>query len=160
LDVPSTLPKLFSLLSDEGLFYFTINFDGLTAFEPVIDIELDSLILRLYHDTMDNRRIRGALSGDSCTGRHLFSHLQRAGAQVLQAGSSDWVVFPQQGSYPADEAFFLHFIIHTIQTALAGNHELDERQFATWIAVRHTQVERSELVYIAHQIDVLGSYAG
>ena len=70
------------------------------------------------------------------------------------------MVFPQHGSYPADEAYFLHFIIHTIQTALTGYPDLDERQFAAWIAGRHAQVERGELVYIAHQIDVLGRYMG
>ena len=160
LDIPATLPLLFSLLSRDGLFYFTINFDGLTTLEPALDSELDDLIIRLYHNTMDNRMIDGARSGDSRTGRHLFTHLQRAGAQVLQAGSSDWVVFPHQGSYPADEAYFLHFIIHTIQAAINNHPELDEGQFAAWIAGRHAQIERGELVYIAHQIDVLGRYIG
>jgi SAM-dependent methyltransferase len=160
LDIPSALPQLFSLLSAGGLFYFTINFDGLTVLEPPLDSDLDESILRLYHKTMDTRIINGVPSGDSRTGRHLFSRLQQAGAQVLQAGASDWVVFPQQGKYPADEAYFLHFIIHTIQTALTGHPGLDERQFAAWIAGRHAQVERGELIYIAHQIDVLGRYPG
>jgi SAM-dependent methyltransferase len=160
LDIPSALPQLFSLLSAGGLFYFTINFDGLTVLEPGLDSDLDELIMRLYHKTMDTRSINGVPSGDSRTGRHLFSRLQQAGARILQAGASDWVVFPQQGKYPADEAYFLHFIIHTIQTALTGHLGLDERQFAAWIAGRHAQVERGELIYIAHQIDVLGRYPG
>ena len=160
LDIPASLPQLFSLLAGEGLFYFTINFDGLTALEPALDSELDDLIIQLYHNTMDTRMINGALSGDSRTGRHLFNHLRRAGAQVLQAGASDWIVFPQQGGYPADEAYFLHFIIHTIQTALAGHPELDARRFSVWITGRHNQVERGELIYIAHQIDILGRYTG
>jgi SAM-dependent methyltransferase len=160
LDIPSTLPQLFNLLPGNGLFYFTINFDGLTALEPALDSELDDLILHLYHNTMDNRLIDGVLSGDSRTGRHLFSNLQRAGAQVIQAGASDWVVFPHQGGYPADETYFLHFIIHTIQTALTGHPKLDARQFAAWITGRHDQVKRGELVYIAHQIDIFGRYMG
>ncbi len=160
LDIPSALPPLFSLLADGGLFYFTINFDGLTVLEPALDPELDDLIIRLYHNTMDNRRLDGALSGDSRTGRHLFTHLRCAGAQVLQAGASDWVVFPKAGAYPADEAYFLHFIIHTIQTALTDHPELDAGRLADWIAERHAQVERGELVYIAHQIDIFGRYPG
>jgi hypothetical protein len=160
LDLPSTLPQLFSLLTSGGLFYFTINFDGLTLLEPALDPDLDERIMHLYHQTMDNRAIQGAPSGNSCTGRHMFSHLQQSGAQVLQAGASDWVVFPEQGRYPADEAYFLHFIIHTIQNALSGHPELDAPQFSQWVAQRHTQVERGELVYIAHQIDFFGKYPG
>jgi SAM-dependent methyltransferase len=160
LDIPSALPQLFSLLTAGGLFYFTINYDGLTILEPALDPDLDERIMRLYHKTMDTRTIAGVPSGDSLTGRHLFSRLQQAGACILQAGASDWVVFPQQGKYPADEAYFLHFIIHTIQTALTGHPELDERRFAGWIARRHAQVERGELIYIAHQIDFLGKYPG
>ena len=160
LDLPSTLPQLFSLLTSGGLFYFTINFDGLTLLEPALDPDLDERIMHLYHQTMDNRALHGVPSGDSRTGRHLFTRLQQSGAQVLQAGASDWVVFPQQGRYPADEAYFLHFIIHTIQSALSGHPELDAMQFAQWNARRHTQVERGELVYIAHQIDFFGKYPG
>jgi SAM-dependent methyltransferase len=160
LDIPSTLPQLFNLLPDNGLFYFPINFDGLTALEPALDSELDDLVVQLYHNTMDTRLIDSVLSGDSRTGRHLFSNLQRAGAQVIQAGASDWVVFPSQGGYPADEAYFLHYIIHTIQAALTAHPKLDARKFAAWIAGRHDQVERGELVYIAHQIDIFGRYIG
>lgn len=159
-DLPSTLPQLFSLLTSGGLFYFTINFDGLTLLEPALEPDLDERIMRLYHQTMDNRALHGAPSGDSRTGRRLFSHLQQSGAQVLQAGASDWVVFPQQGRYPADEAYFLHFIIHTIQNALSGHPELDALQFSQWVAQRRAQVERGELVYIAHQIDFFGKYPG
>jgi SAM-dependent methyltransferase len=160
LDIPSALPPLFSLLAGGGFFYFTINFDGLTVLEPALDSELDELIIRLYHNSMDMRCFDGALSGDSRTGRHLFTHLYRLGAQVLQAGASDWVVFPIEGAYPADEAYFLHFIIHTIQIALTDHPELEAGILAEWIASRHAQVEHGELVYIAHQIDVFGRYPG
>jgi len=29
-------------------------------------------------------------------------------------------------------------------------------QFERWAAARHTQIERGELVYIAHQLDFMG----
>jgi SAM-dependent methyltransferase len=156
VDIPTALPRLFSLLRPGGLFYFTINFDGLTLFEPAIDPQLDELIQRLYHRTMDERITDGQPSGDSRAGRHLFNYLKDAGAMILDAGASDWVVFPRKGSYPQDEAYFLHFILHTIQQALAGHLELDAGQFVEWIAQRHAQVERGELVYIAHQLDFVG----
>jgi SAM-dependent methyltransferase len=156
MDVPATLPHLFYLLRPNGLFYFTIVFDGATLLEPVIDPALDAHILALYHRTMDQRITAGRPSGDSQAGRHLFGHLQRAGAQVLAAGSSDWVVFAGANGYPADEAYFLHFIVHTIHTALEEHPELDAEQLGDWIAQRHAQIELGQLTYIAHQLDFLG----
>jgi SAM-dependent methyltransferase len=156
LDVPTTLPVLFPVLRPGGLFYFTITFDGATIFQPQIDPALDAAIETLYHQTMDQRMVSGKPSGDSRTGRHLFGHLRAAGVELLDTGSSDWVVFAGRDGYPADEAYFLHFIIHTIHTALAGHPRLDAARFAAWIAQRHAQVEQGTLVYIAHQLDFLG----
>lgn len=156
LDIPTALPRLLDLCKPGGLFYFTINFDGATLLEPVIDPVQDELIQELYHRTMDERIIDGRPSGDSRAGRHLFGHLQAAGAQILAAGASDWVVFPGSQGYPQDEAYFLHFIVHTIHQALSGHPQLDAPHFERWVAERHAQIERRELVYIAHQLDFLG----
>jgi hypothetical protein len=147
VEVPSALPLLFSLLEPYGFFYFTINFDGVTIFEPEIDPGLDTHITSLYHGTMDRRVISGKPSGDSCTGRHLFANLRACGAEVVDAGSSDWVILPGPNGYPQDETYFLHHIIHTIQTALDGHPDIEER---------HNQVEQGTLVYIAHQLDFFG----
>ena len=156
VDVPTTLPALLSLLRPGGLLYCPITFDGATVLQPELDPELDVAIEACYHQTMDRRLVAGKPSGDSRTGRHLFAHLQAAGAEVLAAGSSDWVVFAGPNGYAADEAYFLHFIIHTMHTALAGHPHLDAERFAAWIAQRHAQVEQGTLVYIAHQLDLLG----
>ena len=59
VDLESALPRLFGLLKPVGWFYFTLNFDGATLFLPPLDQDLDALIERLYHSTMDNRRIDG-----------------------------------------------------------------------------------------------------
>jgi hypothetical protein len=156
VDIPTTLPRLFRLLRPGGLFYFTINFDGATLFEPAIDPGFDELIQSLYHRTMDDRITDGHLSGDSRSGRRLFGHLKTAGAQILAAGASDWVVFPGRNGYPDDETYFLHFIIHTIYKALAGHPEMDPLCLDAWATERHAQIERCELVYIAHQMDFVG----
>src|SRR5574341_1260771 len=149
--LPSSLPKLFSLLKPNALAWLTINFDGVTAFEPTIDPALDARIEQLYHRTMDTR----PSGGRSETGRHLFSHLQSTGANIIAAGASDWVVYPAQGHYPADEAYFLKFILHFFAESLAGQPELDSRAFAHWLETRRAQIERGELTYIAHQMDFL-----
>jgi predicted O-methyltransferase YrrM len=156
VDVPTTLPALLSLLRPGGLLYCPITFDGGTVFQPEVDLEFDVAIEACYHQTMDRRLVAGKPSGDSRTGRHLFTHLQAAGVEVLAAGSSDWVVFAGPNGYAADEAYFLHFIIHTIHTALTGHPHLDAERLTAWIAQRHAQVEQGTLVYIAHQLDVLG----
>ncbi len=165
MDVPATLPQLFSLLKPGGLFYFSINFDGVTTLEPTIDPALDAQIEQLYHQTMDERLTDGQPSGDSRSGRHMFSHLRQLGATILAAGSSDWVVFAQPNEhpaegYPADEKYFLQFIVETMHRALATHPALDQAQFARWIAQRQAQIEAGELVYIAHQLDFLGRWPG
>ena len=156
MSLETALPTLFKALSPGGLFYFTINFDGATIFEPEIDAQFEALIETLYHRTADERRTAGRPSGDSRAGRHLFQHLRVAGARILDAGSSDWVVFAGPDGYPGNEAYFLHFIINTIYTALHGHPQLDSERFARWVDERHRQVEQGTLTYIAHQLDFLG----
>jgi hypothetical protein len=156
LDLPTALPALLGMLRPGGLFHFSLNFDGVTAFEPSIDPGLDDAIERLYHRTMDERLVGGRRSGDSRTGRHLLAALRTMDVDVLAAGASDWVVVPSNGSYPDDEAYFLHFILHTVELALRRHPELDAQSFKRWIDRRHGQVERGELVYLAHQLDVVG----
>jgi SAM-dependent methyltransferase len=156
VDVPSSLRDIFSLLKPGGLFYFTITFDGATILQPEIDPLLDAQIEALYHQTMDRRIIQGKPSGDSKTGRHFFQVCRTAGAEILAAGASDWVVFGGREGYPADEAFFLHFIVHTMGSALEGHPDLDQQRLSQWVKERHEQVEQGTLVYIAHQMDFFG----
>jgi SAM-dependent methyltransferase len=156
VDLPSTLPALLSLLREGGLCYFTLNFDGATILKPDIDPDLERQIIALYHRSMDERLVAGRPSGDSRTGRHLFRELKAAGAQVLAAGSSDWVVFPGRDAYPDDEAYLLHFIIDTIRRALEGHPQLDPGRLAQWVEARHFQIQAGQLILIAHQLDFLG----
>lgn len=149
LPLPESLPKLFKLTKD--LAWLTINFDGVTCFEPLIERELDAQIERLYHETMDNR----PGGGDSLIGRHLFGYLNYVGAEIEAAGSSDWVVFPVEGQYPSDEENFLSFILSFIEGSLSEHPELDAVAFGNWLSTRRKQIELAELVYIAHQMDFL-----
>jgi SAM-dependent methyltransferase len=160
IDLPAALPRLLSLLVPGGLFYFTLNFDGATIFEPTINPELDRRIETLYHHTMDSRRHRGRPAGSSVTGRRLLGHLQAAGARLVAAGSSDWVVLPEPKGYLGDEAFFLHAIIDTIGRALHNHPELDATRFEPWLTQRHRQIDAGALIFIAHQLDVMGYIEG
>ena len=149
MPLPARLPDLLSLTKD--LAWLTINFDGVSSLLPEIDPELDRKIERLYHQTMDIR----ASGGDSQIGRKLFGYLAEADAEILAAGASDWVVHPHGGSYPADEAYFLEFILGFYRESLSQHPELDVSTFTQWLQTRRDQIMRGELVYIAHQFDFL-----
>lgn len=149
LPMPESLEKLLSLT--KRLAWLTINFDGLSSLQPVIDPVLDEKIERLYHATMDRR----SSGGDSRAGRKLFEHLRGLDADLLAAGASDWVVYAKNGSYPADEKYFLHFILHFFETSLQDSSDLEPGILSRWLAERHEQIECGRLVYIAHQMDFL-----
>lgn len=160
VDTQKLLTLVRGLLRPGALGYFTLNFDGATILEPLVEPHLDSLIERVYHQTMNQRFINGIPSGHSQTGRRMFQYLTAAGFEMIEAGGSDWVVLARNGAYPFNEAYFLHYIVHTIQSALQNSPELDPSQLAGWAEQRHQQIERGELVYIAHQLDFLAARAG
>lgn len=155
VDVPASVRHIKLLAGEGGWFCFTINFDGMTALEPEIDPELDERIVGLYHRTMDERLSNGKPSGDSRTGRRLFGWLREAGLEIVEAGGSDWVVFAREERYREDEAYFLNCILHFFEDALIERPELRPGELADWLAARQAQIVRGELVYIAHQIDIL-----
>lgn len=152
-DLGPTLPAIWRALAPGGLFWFTITFDGETILLPASP--LDAAVMRLYHASM-GADAAGTRAGHSQTGRRLLEAVPATGARLLAAGSSDWVVFPQAGSYASDEAYFLHHIVQTIFTALDGHPELPRAQLEEWARARHAQIEHAQLCYVAHQLDVLG----
>jgi hypothetical protein len=151
LPMPAGLRTLLGMLKPGGLAWLTINFDGLTSLEPTLHVPLDRKIERLYHQTMDTR----PTGGDSQVGRHLFAYIRALNARLLAAGASDWVVHAIDGKYPFDEAYFLNFILHFFEETLLPHPKLDRQTFREWLATRRAQIERGELVYIAHQTDFL-----
>jgi SAM-dependent methyltransferase len=156
VDVGALLPPLWRRVGPRRPFWFSINFDGETIFLP--ELSMDGAVMALYHRGMDQRLRDGRCAGDSKTGRRLLEWLPQSGARLLGAGSSDWIVFPTDAPhpYPEDEAYFLHHIVGTVDTALRGTPSLDAAGFADWIETRHQQIDRGQLRYIAHQLDVVG----
>jgi hypothetical protein len=45
-------------------------------------------------------------------------------------------------------------ILHFFEESLTGHAELEARAFAGWLEARRRQIDRGELVYIAHQMDL------
>ncbi len=155
LDLSRALPLLHGLMRPGGLGWFTINFDGMSLFEPPLDAALDAAIESAYHATMDARLIDGAPAGESRTGRRLFAALPRAGLPILAAGASDWVVHPVSGVYPGDEGYFLEAILGFVESSLNAHPALAPDALSSWLVQRRAQIANGELVYVAHQLDFL-----
>ncbi len=153
VDLDTTLPTLLSCLHAGGLFYFTLVFDGGTILRPTVDPDFDARVEACYHRCMNERVLQGRPAGHSQTGRILLETLWLQGTAILAAHSSDWVVYPP---YPADEAYFLHHILHLMEDGLRGCPELEVHQLEQWLTTRHRHIEEGRLFYIAHQLDVLG----
>lgn len=148
-----TVPRLVALLRPGGLVYCTLTFDGVTAFAPAVDPELDARIEAAYHGTMDERRSGGQPSGDSRSGRHLLLELRRAGATLLAAGGSDWVLFAGADGFDADERFFLETLVDTVAATVAP--AIEAAELRRWHVRRRAQIEDGSLVLVVHQLDVL-----
>ncbi len=147
---PTEVAQLFAPIPDGTTGYFPITFDGGTIFEPVWDRVLEDHLMDRYHEDMRTREP----PGDPHAGRHL---LARASTDhtLVAAGSADWVVTPTANEYPAAEAAFLTHIVDTVGSALESDPEVDQDALTAWVDRRHAQIERGELVYVAHQFDVL-----
>jgi hypothetical protein len=147
VDFSVVLPALFSFLKDDALAYLTCNFNGQTLFLP--ECEDDEEIIQLYHDSMEKR-----LQGASRTGKNLLLYLQQQGLEILAAGSSDWIIHPQQNKYSKDEEFFLHAIIEMIEKELT---KIDGMDFSIteWSTLRHQQAENGQLTLLASHLDFL-----
>ncbi|AQL42927.1 hypothetical protein BV210_09455 [Halorientalis sp. IM1011] len=152
-----TLPTLLSGLAPGGHWYFPITFDGGTRFTP--DHPADDAVERAYHDHMDAKP-----GGDSRAGHHALTRLRDLdGATVSGVAGSDWVVYPDESGYPDDEAYFLQYVLRTIEGALGEVDRgagLDDDTLDDWLRTRRKQVTSGELVYVTHQLDLLGQWTG
>jgi hypothetical protein len=150
------VPTLLSALTPGGCWYFPITFDGGTRFVPAHPA--DDAVERHYHRHMDAKA-----GGDSHAGSHALDRLLSTGGATVEAvAGSDWIVYPADGSYPGDEAYFLRYVLDTVETALGelDHSGLADDTLADWLATRRKQVETAELTYLTHQLDLLGRVDG
>lgn len=145
------LPALLGGLDTGGLFYFPITFDGATRFQPAHPA--DRAVERHYHDHMD-----GKPGGNSRAGGATLARCRALdGVTLLDAAGSDWIVRPVDDGYPGDEAYFLRHILETVETAVGESApEAFGATLADWLDTRRTQLDAAELVYLTHQLDLLG----
>lgn len=147
------LGTLLDALAAGGLYYFPITFDGATRFRP--SHPADRAVERRYHEHMDTKP-----GGSSRAGGDVLAQLQEGDGSLLRVAGSDWVVRPTDGSYPADEAYFLRYILDTIEDAVAEVAGESAQGLEGWLSHRRAQVEAGELTYHTHQMDFLGRVEG
>jgi len=131
-DFQQVLPSLFHWLKHDGLFYSTCNFDGETNFLP--EHPADREIIRTYHNSMEKRTI-----GASHTGRRLLDFLYRQHAEILAAGSSDWVLYPKKAGFTEDQKLFLFSIHAMIEKELTDNDN-NTTEIIDWMSHRRQQI--------------------
>lgn len=160
VDLEAVLPALFALLMPGGLFYFTLNFDGVTNFLPQVDPELDARVEALYHRSMQRPAQSGGVFDGSRTGRRLFEAIPRYGGRLMAVGPSDWVVSPGPGGYSPEETWFLSCILTMVEENLKNQPQMPRDSLTFWCSRRREQLARGELIFIAHQLDFFGKIEG
>ncbi|QUO47562.1 hypothetical protein [Halorubrum ruber] len=153
------LDPLLDALAPGGTYYFPITFDGATRFRPARPDDRE--VERLYHRHMDEKP-----GGNSRAGGAALARLREAdGSTLLGAAGSDWIARPADGEagYPGDEAFFLRHILDTVEAAVGeviadggetGSVSADDLD--AWLEIRRGQVDSGTLVYLTHQLDLIG----
>jgi SAM-dependent methyltransferase len=157
VDARRHLERFLRLLKPGGIFYLSHMYDGLTTILPEMDA--DQTILQLYNGCMDEREDDRSAYPRSHTGREVLQLLlDMKGVEIIEAGSSDWVVFPRRGGYTIDERDFLHYIIGIIEGALRNVDTIEPEDLREWIRTRRRQIDNGEMALITHQLDVVGKY--
>lgn len=145
VDPPSAVAAVVDALAPGGLGYLTLNFDGETVIGP--PHPADSQVIDAYHKSM---------SGDRYSGRHLLTALTASDrVQLLEAGSSDWVVFARQDRFSADESIFLSTILQFFETSVPKTGLVPAPVLESWLESRRQQITDGSMTLIAHQLDFL-----
>jgi hypothetical protein len=154
---PEVLSELLQrFLQPRGLLYGSIVFDGVTVFAPEGDPLVDRLVMEYYHRSMT----AGGF------GRTHLLNLTSRGFRVLSAGSSDWIVPPRKEGLREDERTLVATILSMVESSVGSlvdaegeapraETALQRRDLEGWLGRRREQMERGELLFEAHQLDML-----
>jgi hypothetical protein len=133
-----------AVVAPDGVVYAPLTFDGETVFRPAH--HADDNVLAAFHDAIDATPGR-----DSRAARHVLDRLRDRDAHVEAVSSSDWVVRPVDGTYRADERFFLARILDFVAETV-DDDDVDGNE---WVATRRRQLANGELTYVARNHDLL-----
>jgi len=157
VDISKFIKLLIPHLDQGTLLYFPINFDGQTLFEPLLDPEFETQLISTYHQSMESEEGSNT-KGTSKSARKLISSLSEQDFEVVETGSSDWIVQPESLGYPEDEAYFLFHILKFFENELESQVQLDKARFRNWLLKRRTQILDAQLSYRAIQQDIFAIF--
>ena len=151
--------SLFSAwLSEDGVFYATLNYDADTALFPLYrDSAFETELLAEYDASMERRRVLGEPTGGARSGRRLHSSLLAAGFDVLAYGSSDWNITPVERRYRDCDADVLRALLAMMRGEGENQSSIGRDRLTRWYSERSAQIERGELGMIVHQLDMLAT---
>lgn len=154
IDIPQTLRLLRSVIRKGGVSYFPLTFDGQTRFLPERSGSSSKEMIEYYHESMERDTENGSTGGAE-SGAQLLEGIPEIGA-FLAVGSSDWLVYPQEGiGYEGDEAYFLYHILRFVERELSSDPRLSTDTLSEWITDKREDVANERLIYQASQLDVL-----
>lgn len=154
--IEPTVAIVARLLKKGGFFYSSINYNGATELFPFFeDRSFEERLLSTYNRSMDERRVDSQPAGGSRAGGLLYGAVADHGFKIAGFGSSDWSIFPWNGSYTPTEENFLNSLLLTIYEEGLRHSELDRYSLAAWYATRSESVEQKALALLTHQTDLL-----
>lgn len=157
LPLSRDLPRILRLIQPGGLFWFTLNFDGRTRFLPDLDSDRDARLMERYHASMRTVEPDGSLRAGNDAGGDILSRLcADPSLRLLEAGSSDWVVFPSQGAYRAQEKTLLLWMTDNVFETLSSDPGTDQEFLRIWRRDRLERIDAGALSLVAHQLDFCG----
>jgi SAM-dependent methyltransferase len=141
-----------ALVRPGGLIHLALAYDGLTAFSPVLDADLDAEIISVFHRHMDRPGLDLATYGGSTAGRRLGTVLQAAGLEIVSDGASRWQVHAADGTVGR---YVLDRLVGFIVQAVEEIGSVPEARLAWWAAERRRAIQDGTLsVHVGHR-DVL-----
>lgn len=156
LPLRPTLEKFANNLTDGGLLYATINYDGDTSLLPVyVDQTFERQLLDNYNASMENRRISDELTGGAYAGRRLHAALTNMSFKIIAVGSSDWNITPLDGAYRDQDDICLIALLDMIRGENARCMGVDVSALSDWYQHRLHQLDQGQLGMIVHQLDIL-----
>jgi SAM-dependent methyltransferase len=141
-----------ALVRPGGLVHLALAYDGLTAFSPAFDPDLDRAIVAAFHYHMDRPAADVATYGGTTAGRRLGPALAAAGLEIVVDAPSVWNVRASDGDAGRRVlARLIRFVVEAVRE-IGG---IPAGDLSRWVDERRTALATGELMVRVSHRDVL-----